>query len=130
LPVLLVSALVGIFYFPWGLSVLLLALPAALYGLLSHRAAGHGLEGDRLVLRFRRLARTTVVALRGKLQSRGYSISPFQRRKELATLKVEVASGPGGAAFHLADLEAEAAESLIEALSERPTRTAIRGCSA
>src|SRR5215208_3706888 len=75
LPVLLVSTLVSIFYFPWGLSVLLLALPAALYGFLRHRAAGHGLDGDRLVLRFRRLALTTVVASRGRLQSRGYSVS-------------------------------------------------------
>jgi putative membrane protein len=116
LPVLLVSALVSIFHFPWGLSVLLLALPAALYGLLRHRAAGHGLNGDRLVLRFRRLARTTVVASRGRLQSRGYSVSPFQRRKRLATLKVEVASGSGGAAFRLADVEAVSAVGLAERL--------------
>src|SRR5215212_1335804 len=116
LPVLLVSTLVSIFYFPWGLSVLLLALPAALYGFLRHRAAGHGLDGDRLVLRFRRLALTTVVASRGRLQSRGYSVSPFQRRRGLATLKVEVASGSGGAAFRLADVEAVSAVGLAERL--------------
>ena len=116
LPVLLVSTLVSIFYFPWGLSVLLLALPAALYGFLRHRAAGHGLDGDRLVLRFRRLALTTVVASRERLQSRGYSVSPFQRRRGLATLKVEVASGSGGAAFRLADVEAVSAVGLAERL--------------
>jgi putative membrane protein len=130
LPMLVLTVACAIFFFPWGLVCLLLIVPAALYGLLRYRAAGHGLDDDRLVLRFRRLARTTIVAPRGRLQSRGYSIFPFQRRKELATLKVEVASGPGGAAFHLADMEAEAAESLIEALSERPARTATRGCSA
>ena len=101
-------------------------MPAALYGLLRYRAAGYSFDGDRLVLRSRRLARTTVVALRGKLQSRGYSISPFQRRKGLATLEVEVASGSGGAAFRLADVEDETAESLIEALSERASRPAAR----
>jgi putative membrane protein len=116
LPVLLVSALAGIFFFPWGLSVLLLALPAALYGLLRHRAAGYSLDGDRLVLRFRRLARTTVVASRSRLQSRGYSVSPFQRRLELATLKVEVASGSGGAAFRLVDMEAVSVVDLAERL--------------
>ena len=116
LPVLLVSALVSIFYFPWGLLVLLLALPAALYGHLRHRAAGYDLDGDRLVLRFRRLARTTVVTSRGRLQSRGYSVYPFQRRKGLATLKVEVASGSGGAAFRLADVEAVSAVGLVERL--------------
>jgi putative membrane protein len=116
LPVLLICALVVIFLFPWGLSVLLFALPAALYGLLRHRAAGHGLDGDRLVLRFRRLARTTVVASRSRLQSRGYSVSPFQRRIGLATLEVEVASGSGGTAFRLTDVEAVSAVDLAERL--------------
>ena len=116
LPVLLVSAPVVIFFFPWGLSVLLFALPAALYGLLRHRAAGNSFDGDRLVLRFRRLARTTVVASRSRLQSRGYSVSPFQRRLGLATLKVEVASGSGGAAFRLADMEAVSVVDLAERL--------------
>lgn len=126
LPVLVLTVAYAVLLFPWGLVGLLLVVPAALYGLLRYRAAGHGFDDDRLVLRSRRLARTTVVALRGKLQSCGYSISPFQRRKELATLEVQVASGSGGAAFHLADVEAETAESLIEALSERASSTAAR----
>lgn len=120
LPVLLIAAPNAVLLFPWGLFLFLLALPAALYGLLRYRAAGHGLDGDRLVLRFRRLARTTVVVPQGRLQSRGYSVSPFQKRLGLATLKVEVASGSGGAAFRLADMEARTAFGLIEALSERP----------
>jgi putative membrane protein len=116
LPVLLVTTPAIIFFFPWSLSILLLALPAALYGLLRHQAAGHSLDGDRLVLRFRRLARTTVVAPRGRLQSRGYSVSPFQRRLGLATLEVEVASGSGGAAFRLTDLEVVSAVDMVERL--------------
>lgn len=124
LPVLLISAASMVFLFPTGVVVLLLALPAALYGLLRYRTAGHGLDGERLVLRFRHLARTTVVVPQSRLQSRGYSVSPFQRRKELATLKVEVASGSGGAAFSLADVETGVAGGLIEALSERGGRPA------
>ena len=116
LPVLLVTTPAIIFFFPWSLSILLLALPAALYGLLRHQAAGHSLDGDRLVLRFRRLARTTVVAPRGRLQSRGYSVSPFQRRLGLATLEVKVASGSGGAAFRLTDLEVVSAVDMVERL--------------
>jgi len=83
---------------------------------LRHRAAGNSFDGDRLVLRFRRLARTTVVASRSRLQSRGYSVSPFQRRLGLATLKVEVASGSGGATFRLADMEAVSVVDLAERL--------------
>ncbi|MCA1716426.1 MAG: PH domain-containing protein, partial [Actinobacteria bacterium] len=126
LPVLVLAAPYAVLFFSWGLAGLFLALPAALYGLLRYQAAGHRLDDDRLVLRFRRLARTTVVASRGRLQSRGYSVSPFQRRVGLATLKVEVASGSGGAAFWLADVDAEVAEGLVEALSERAARTATR----
>jgi len=116
------------FSFPWGLFVLLLTLPAALYVLLRHRAAGYGLDGDRLVLRFRRLARTTVVVTRVRLQSRALSTSPFQRRKGLATLTVEVASGSGGAAFRLVDMDLRAVEAAIEALAAR-AGAAVRECS-
>jgi putative membrane protein len=116
LPALPISVLLAVLLFPWGLLALLFALPAALYGSLLYRAAGHGLDGDRLVLRFRRLARTTIVAPRGRLQSRGFSVSPFQRHQRLATLKVEVASGSGGAAFRLADVEAASATDMIERL--------------
>ncbi len=122
LPALLLTVPAAIFSSPWGLLALLLIVPAALYGLVRHQAAGHGLDGDRIVLRFRRLARTTVVAPRGRLQSRGFSVSPFQRRLGLATLKVEVASGSGGTAFRLADVGAEAAEGVMEALSARNGR--------
>jgi len=126
LPVLVLAAPYAVLFFPWGLAGLLLTFPAALYGLLRYRAAGQGLDDDRFVLRFRRLARTTVVAPRGRLQSRGYSVSPFQRRLGLATLKIEVASGSGGTAFRLVDVDAKVAQGLIEALSERAVRTATR----
>jgi putative membrane protein len=121
LPALVLAAPVAYLFFPWGLLALLLLLPAALYGLLRHRAAGWGMSEKRLVLRFRRLARTTVVAPRGRLQSRGFSVSPFQRRLRLATLEIEVASGRGGTGFRLVDLGREAAGKLVEALSARAT---------
>ena len=127
LPMLLIATPTAVSLFPWGLFLFLLALPAGLYGLLRYRAAGHNLDDDRLVLRFRRLARTTVVVPQDRLQSRGYSISPFQKRLGLATLKVEVASGSGGTTFRLADMEARTVFGLVEALSERIVRTTARG---
>ena len=122
----LLAALSAVIFFPWGFAPLLLVVPAALYGLLRYRAAGHGLDGERLLLRFRHLARTSVIVPRSRLQSRGYSVSPFQRRKELATFRVEVASGSGGAEFRLADIEAQDAEDLVETLSPRPARAVTR----
>ena len=122
LPVLVLAAPVAYLLFPWGLLALLLVLPAALYGLLRHRAAGWGMSGERLVLRFRRLARTTAVATRGRLQSRGFSVSPFQKRLRLATLEIEVASGRGGTGFRLVDLGRDAAGNLVDALSARTSQ--------
>jgi putative membrane protein len=113
LPVVLATVPCAVLFSTWGLFALLLAIPAALYGLLRYRGAGHGTDDDRLVLRFRRLARTTVIAPAGCLQSRGYSVSPFQKRLGLATLEVEVASGRGGAAFRLADVETVAIAELV-----------------
>jgi putative membrane protein len=125
LPVLLVSTLFAVFLFLWGFFTLLLTLPAALYGLLRYRAAGHRLDDERLILRFRHLARTTVVVPGKLLQSRGYSISPLQRRKGLATLEVEVASGRGGAAFRLADIENSHATNLVERLGPNTAATEV-----
>jgi putative membrane protein len=102
-----------------GLLALLLVAPAALYGWLSYQDAGWAFEGDRLVVRYRSLGRKTAVAPRRRLQSREVVRSPFQRRVRLATFLAEVASGSGGAALRVKDLDAVAAESLAGELGPR-----------
>jgi putative membrane protein len=103
----------------WGLAALLLLLPAALYGWLRYRDAGWALEDDRLVVRSRLLGRATAVAPRRRLQWRAVVRSPFQRRVRLATFRAQVASGGGGSAYDVVDLEARAAETLAEELGPR-----------
>ena len=95
-----------------GLLALLLVPPAAAYGWLRYRAAGWAFEEDRLVVSYRSLGRKTAVAPRRRLQSRGVVRSPFQRRLRLATFLAEVASGSGGSALRIIDLDARAAEAL------------------
>ncbi len=124
---LLVGAGIGLFAFVnfgsfLGFFALLLAVPAAFYGWLRWRDAGWALAGDSLVVRTRTLARTTAVAPRRRLQSRGISLSPFQRRVRLATLHARVASGGGGATFQVVDLDRSAAGKLVEALGPGPAR--------
>ena len=97
---------------PLGLLALLLVPPAAVHGWLRYRDAGWALEEDRLVVRSRSLARATALAPRRRLQSRAVVRSPFQRRVRLATFQAEVASGTGGTAVEVTDLESEAAEAL------------------
>ncbi|HKH10164.1 MAG TPA: PH domain-containing protein [Rubrobacter sp.] len=103
-----------------GLPVLLLVLLAALYGWLRYRDAGWAYIGDRLIVRSRLLARTTAIAPRRRLQSRAVIRNPFQRRARLATFRAQVASGGGGGAYGVVDLEADSAEALAENLGPRP----------
>ena len=100
----------------WGFAALLLVSLAAVYGWLRYRAAGWAFEDERLVTRFRHLARSTAIAPRRRLQSRDVIRSPFQRRARLATFRTQVASGGGGGAYGVVDLEVDSAEALAEAL--------------
>ena len=95
-----------------GLLGLLLVPSAAVHGWLRYRDAGWALERDRLVVRSRSLARATAIAPRRRLQSRGVVRSPFQRRLRLATFLAEVASGAGGTAVQVTDLDSDAADKL------------------
>jgi len=115
------GALVSFLVFDVAFGLLAVGLlPAfALYGWLRFRDAGWALEGDRLVVRSRALARVTAVAPRRRLQSRSVFQSPFQRRLRLATFGTEVASGIGGSALEVTDLGWDDARRLAEALTAR-----------
>jgi putative membrane protein len=124
-PVLLLSAAfalvssVAFDFAAWGFAALLLVIPAVVYGWLRYRDAGWAYLGDRLVVRSRLLARSTTIAPRRRLQSRGVIRSPFQRRVRLATFRAQIASGGGGGAYGVVDLEVDSAEALAEALGPR-----------
>ena len=98
---------------PWGALAALGAVPAGLWGWGRYRAVGWRLEPDRVVVRFRRLARTTAVVARDRLQERRVSQTALQRRADLADLDVAVASG---ARFGVAQVEAASAMGLLAAL--------------
>jgi putative membrane protein len=104
---------------PGAVALALLPL-AALYGLARHRAAGWRLDGDRrLLLRGRRLARTTAIADPRRLQLLLASTSPFQRRAGLATVGVGLAAG---GRLRVAHLERATADALLAGLREHATR--------
>jgi len=99
-----------------GLLAFLLVPPSALYGWLSYRDSGWAFEEDRLVVRYRSLGRKMAIAPRRRLQSREVARSPFQQRVRLATFLAEVASGSGGSALRVTDLDVGAAETLADDL--------------
>ena len=83
---------------PWPL---LAALPAAAYGAARWRAAGWRLEDRRLAVRFRRIARTTVLAPVARLQQHGTRQTLLQRRARLADLEIRVGAATRGDVRHL-----------------------------
>jgi len=102
-----------------GLLGAFLILPAAAYGWFGYKDAGWAFADNRLVVRSRNLARATTVAPQRKLQAREVVRGPLQRRLRLATFLALVASGSGGTAVQVTDLEAEAAEMLAGDLGPR-----------
>ena len=96
----------------WPAVPVLLAAGAA-FGALRHRAAGWRLDGDRVILRHRRIARQTLVADRRRLQEHLTRQTPLQRRRDLADLGVAVGSRHRARVRHL---EAATARGLLAAL--------------
>lgn len=98
-----------------GIAAAMIVL-AALFGWMRYRDAGWAYSGGCVALRSRELARTTALAPRRKLQSRGFVSNPLQRRAGLSHLRVRVASGSGGAQFGILDLESRDVRDLIARL--------------
>jgi len=89
----------------WPAIVALIAGAVAL-GVLRHRAAGWRLDEDRIVLRSRRIARTTLVASVRRLQEHGIRQTPLQRRIALADVGVAVGSRHRAHVRHLEEATA------------------------
>ena len=106
---------------PWPLA---LALPGAAAGVLARRAAGWRLEGGRLALRSRRLARVTVLAPAARLQQVSRSQSLLQRRARLADVTVAVGAGTRARVRHL---DADVAAGIYAALRDPGRRPAGQG---
>ena len=91
----------------------ILVIPFTLFGWLDYRDARVELGGRKVKLQFRVLARTTAIIKKKRTQVAHYSINPFQGRKKLANLHIISASGAGGKAFSVNNLDVWDSERLI-----------------
>jgi putative membrane protein len=110
-------ALVVVVPAAWPAAPAAVALVAA-HGWARFRAAGWRLDGGRVVVRSRRLARTTLVARVARLQEHSLAQTPLQRRAGLARLAVAVGSGRRAAVAHL---ELAVARALFDRLRQPPS---------
>ena len=107
----------------WARFLLMLAPPAALFGLLRYRDSGWSVDDDgRLIVRGRGIGRLTTMTLRRRLQHRSVSRGPFQRRARLATFRAAVASGRSGGGIAVIHLDESVACALAERLGPDPAR--------
>lgn len=102
----------------WGALFFVLVPLFLVFGWLRYRDAGWTLRQDgQLQLRWRGVGRTTLITRRPRIQHRGISANPFQRRASLATFHLAIASGAGGGHLALPHLDEGDAEGLLAALS-------------
>ena len=106
-PTLLVTLPIT-WYFQYGYFALALLPLAAWLGTMRYRDAGVGFAGESLIMRFRNLARSTVVLKKNSIQASNNQHTYFQRRKQLSTVMVTVASGGAGAVFAVKDMDQDA----------------------
>lgn len=107
---------------PWAYAGLLLCPLVMAWQWWRYRSAGWSREGRMLVLRFRRLAKTTAVIPLSRVQSVSVEIGPLQRRLGLSTLAIAVASSGHGAFFRVAGLPEQEARELVRWYMDRNKR--------
>jgi putative membrane protein len=103
-----------------GVVVLVLG---TLVGLASYRSLGWAVTGNLVVARSGWLVRRLSVTPVAALQSVRLSSSPFQRRRGLATLRLEIARSRGGRDPGLIDLSADVGAALLARLAAETVRT-------
>ncbi|MDG5767614.1 PH domain-containing protein [Balneolales bacterium ANBcel1] len=103
-PALIVASAVAWYFSLFWLIPVIFAV-TALIGYIRYRDAAAGFDREQGFMRFRRLARTTVVFHRRRVQSLSVLANWFQRRKQLCSVMVTVASGSGGADFRVDHLD-------------------------
>lgn len=91
---------------PWRYGIFLLILPAVLFGWLQYRAGGFAIHGHKtLVLRSRRIARTTSFIPRRRIQFAYLRRMPWQRLARLTSYAAVIVSGKSGAKLAVHHIE-------------------------
>lgn len=104
----------------WQLTAILPLLAGLAVGEARWRGAGWSLGPEVLVVRSQLLARRTLLLLARRVQRIDLRTQPFQRRAELATFDVVLATGRHGGVRHL---DAAVADDLQRHVAARTSRT-------
>ncbi len=92
-------------YLPYGEYALSLVIPAMFLGYVQYRDAAIGIDNGSLTVRSRDLAKTTAIIQKKRIQRVSLKQNPFQKRRNLLTYLVTVASGNQGRTFDIRELD-------------------------
>lgn len=108
-----------------NLAIWILPLFAILWGWLKFNDTALGWGEDILVLRSRKLAKSTAYLKKKRVQDVTISQSPFQHYRGLCSVQVHVASGDRGKSFSVRDLELEDGMAILQQLKIEGINTKI-----
>ncbi|MDX1670936.1 MAG: PH domain-containing protein [Balneolaceae bacterium] len=91
-------------FIPYGIYSLFFMPIAVLLGYGQYLAAAVGSGENTLIMRYRKLSKVTAIIKRYRVQAVELKSTPFQRRLNLVTLTIQVASGQQGRSFSIWDL--------------------------
>jgi len=99
---------------PYGWLALAAPVALAAFSALMHHDAGLGTDDSTLVIRRRRIQRTTVLVRRHRIQALSVSQGPLQRMMGVASVRVTIASSSLIPIFSVRDLDETDARNLLE----------------
>jgi putative membrane protein len=113
IPIILFGGLIH-YFTDFGWYVLALLPLGGLLGYMRFKAASLSLNDDAVIIRYRTLARTTAIVLRHRIQAVSAWDNWFQRKKNLKSATINIASSDTGASFSARDFEEDVALNLVE----------------
>lgn len=114
LPLIPIVGVFGYFFFPYGLLMILLVVPIYLVGRWRFATARFEVTAQQLTIVSRFISKVTFIAERKRIQIVEQRQSYFQKRKDVATAKIVVMSGEGGASAKAYNMEARKIDELMD----------------
>lgn len=108
-----------LFLKPWGYLSLILLPILLLLGYFQFRDAGWKIEKNVLTLAYRKIAKTTILMEKKRIQVLNVHASYFQRKKQLVTLLSTVRSGFTGGEALVVDVDEQDAKTVYEWFSKK-----------
>ncbi len=108
-----IIGLLGWLFYPYGLWSLLLVPAVIGFGMWQHRSAAYRISGSQVTIRARGFGLETSYTRKERIQSAELRQTIFQKRRDVATLHLNVKSGMGVHDISLRQMDLQEAEQLL-----------------